>query len=412
MASTKAQVHSFEDAESFLAGGRNKRSRVIANNTYVERCTDDRIAIRLHNTNVVEFTRSGLIILNSGGWRTVTTKDRIHTFLPAGIYLSSIKGVWHLVSQGDLDGTWTTHWSVPFADHITIRQINGEWQPVAGTFPDPTEQEKIAVARKSLNKLIAAYLLLAEQSFIDWKGQIKDGGKLNVAGDPWCCTMGFGAQDNDHLWKHLQDGYVFPTLFKLALEDSGRYRDPVQRFLMDLQFGFTHRLKADLKKYLLKKLDPALAVQSSTQNANRWIEAASDVLTKPSDFGYFGSDESLWVTSAPTWTKHRDSENLEIVNFEIVWETLVAEFPALAPAGDRKDENPGGFYVFGCGHWAVGWTEQIVVPVLKHPGLVSASNLHPAFLRVCELGDQTKLYPALPGAENRAAVLDAEDALL
>lgn len=136
-------------------------------------------------------------------------------------------------------------------------------------------------------------------------------------------------------------------------------------------------------------------------------EQAKAALEYPSDFGYFGSDETMWKTSAPTITKTRDSSNRENAAFDIAWEILCEEFPDLAPEGEdksqTKDERPGKFYVFGASHWAVGWIEQIVVPVLKEPGEVTADNIHPAFERALDIGVD---FPYLDGADERADELN------
>lgn len=44
--------------------------------------TDNGVGIKYHNTVVVEYTESG-IVLNTGGWQTVTTKKRINDCLLA-----------------------------------------------------------------------------------------------------------------------------------------------------------------------------------------------------------------------------------------------------------------------------------------------------------------------------------------
>lgn len=131
------------------------------------------------------------------------------------------------------------------------------------------------------------------------------------------------------------------------------------------------------------------------------IENAKSALEYPSDFGYFGSDETLWKTSAPTITKNRDSSNLENAAFDIAWEDLCGQFPDLAPENNEQttDQRPGQLYIFGCSHWAVGWLEQIVVPVLKEPGEVTLANIHPAFVKALELGVE---FPHLEEADTRA----------
>ncbi len=58
----------------------NRRKRKLANNTYLQDY-GDRIAVRLHNTDIVTF-REGSLTLSSGGWHTPTTKERMNRYLP------------------------------------------------------------------------------------------------------------------------------------------------------------------------------------------------------------------------------------------------------------------------------------------------------------------------------------------
>jgi hypothetical protein len=52
-------------------------NRISKNNTKVSHNADGSIAVRLHNTNVVTI-ENGTITLDSGGWKTVTTKARMN----------------------------------------------------------------------------------------------------------------------------------------------------------------------------------------------------------------------------------------------------------------------------------------------------------------------------------------------
>jgi hypothetical protein len=76
----------------------NSRRRKLANHTYLlhSEAMDD-YSIRLHRTNVVHYAKDGTVTLNSGGWRTVTTKDRINRFSPLRVW--SDKGVWWVISS-------------------------------------------------------------------------------------------------------------------------------------------------------------------------------------------------------------------------------------------------------------------------------------------------------------------------
>ncbi len=83
----------------------NRSSKKIDNNTHLvyaekrgaARC-DSGVCIVLHSTCVVHLNEDGSKILNSGGWRTATTKDRINRF--GGVSLWQRKGEWH-VGVGD-----------------------------------------------------------------------------------------------------------------------------------------------------------------------------------------------------------------------------------------------------------------------------------------------------------------------
>ena len=85
---------SFKDVEAMLT---NRGQRKIGNNTYLRRRDAATIGLQYHATDVVTFTPSGLT-LTSGGWRTVTTKERINWALYAipGMTLWQSKGQWYL----------------------------------------------------------------------------------------------------------------------------------------------------------------------------------------------------------------------------------------------------------------------------------------------------------------------------
>lgn len=88
MAKLKATPKNFEQALQFiLSTGKGKLSLRIGNNTYLEYHTGkgtgltEHITVRLHVTNIVTFWPSGRVTLHTGGYRTVTTKERINHFI-------------------------------------------------------------------------------------------------------------------------------------------------------------------------------------------------------------------------------------------------------------------------------------------------------------------------------------------
>jgi len=90
-------TYSYHWAESTLAG---RSRRKLTHNTYLVRRSDDTIAVLLHETDIVTFQRSGDVMLDSGGWLTPVTKDRMNRYCDAMV--GSTKGVWH-VTWGSTD---------------------------------------------------------------------------------------------------------------------------------------------------------------------------------------------------------------------------------------------------------------------------------------------------------------------
>lgn len=88
------RIHSFTDAESMF----KTRKRKLAGNTYLEGNPDRGwYGIRFHSTLIVVFHSDGRITLNTGGWKTATTKKRINDAL-VGVSLYQEKFVWYLQS--------------------------------------------------------------------------------------------------------------------------------------------------------------------------------------------------------------------------------------------------------------------------------------------------------------------------
>ena len=90
----------YAEADSILG---RKDSRKIAHNTYLERLDAETIGVRLHRTYVVRFNVNGTLSLDSGGWQTVTTKERMNRYLPAGFRLYQQDYQWFVSSPNERD---------------------------------------------------------------------------------------------------------------------------------------------------------------------------------------------------------------------------------------------------------------------------------------------------------------------
>jgi hypothetical protein len=83
----------YAEAVAMLTG-RCKTRRRLDNNTYLWRDSEDSsvVAIRLHATDILEFKQNGSIKVNTGGWNTVTTRDRLNRYLPRPWHVYSERG--------------------------------------------------------------------------------------------------------------------------------------------------------------------------------------------------------------------------------------------------------------------------------------------------------------------------------
>lgn len=222
------------------------RKRKLANNTYLNPHEDGTIGVRLHKTDVIVFHPDGSITLDSGGWRTVTTKDRMTRFLPSPWMVHSDKGVWYLCKgrpwMEDAVSTFA------FADGITIQ--NGD---VIGAGPIPLVTTRL---RKRVREYAKAYIAAMVSGEVPMPGN----------GDCWFCL--FGTPGTDHYLSHIseEERYYVPSLLAKAME-----RFPVSEaargFVSDAWAGTDNgkwcedvgkrQCEKSLRRYLYEKLGSA-----------------------------------------------------------------------------------------------------------------------------------------------------------
>ena len=94
------------EAYMMVRGKRGVMRRKVGNNTYAYIQADGSVAIELHGTNVVVIYPDDSVMLNSGGWRTHTTKKRINQYSPVKVY------------QKDYE--WYLDDDTPFEDRVIV----------------------------------------------------------------------------------------------------------------------------------------------------------------------------------------------------------------------------------------------------------------------------------------------------
>lgn len=78
----------------------NRDEKKVANNTIIRK-RGNSFDVVLHYTPIVTYHDNGDIVLNSGGWRTNTTKQRINACTPPGIHIWQDKHVWYISTNQD-----------------------------------------------------------------------------------------------------------------------------------------------------------------------------------------------------------------------------------------------------------------------------------------------------------------------
>ena len=126
MCKKKATINSLHSAIEFLGG---KAHRKLANNTYVvavaEKFGDKMLcAVRLHQTDVVTFGPDRVTVY-TGGWRTVTTKDRINSSLPDGFGIRQEGGVWKWCRDWSQEADFSEGDYIDLRDD-SVRRVDGE----------------------------------------------------------------------------------------------------------------------------------------------------------------------------------------------------------------------------------------------------------------------------------------------
>lgn len=76
-------------------------ARKVAHNTIERTMPDGTRIIRLHLTDIVTIFPNGVIEINSDGYQTSTTKDRINTYIGPCWSLFQEKGRWYLYRRMD-----------------------------------------------------------------------------------------------------------------------------------------------------------------------------------------------------------------------------------------------------------------------------------------------------------------------
>lgn len=190
------------------------KAKIIARNTFQFTAPNGDKITRLHQTDVVRVTPKGKTILNSGGWKTVTTKDRMNC---GPVHVWSDRGKWMV---GNRNGG-----AVPFYDGIVLPDA----------FDKPALQKRGAAAaerERKLKKQIKAFLcetlpagsktVPAPSAGDCWiclmfdHAQIKKALEKSKGGAMWTANEFDAHGDTGHLLEHVREKYMHGALIRNA----------------------------------------------------------------------------------------------------------------------------------------------------------------------------------------------------
>jgi hypothetical protein len=213
MAKMTTTADTYRDLDEWLG---SRDAKKLAHNTTAERRPlpdGDAIAVRLHSTDVVTFHADNTITLNSGGWRTVTTKDRINAVLPAPLKVYSSDGVWTLQRMGNAPAVVSEFYDgMRFDRHGAM---------VTDVLVDSGREQKRL--KREIGRYVARY------SDEEIARLMADAAENGTTGDCLACQLAMGADGSplgiDHLSLHMEEGYTMATLAYHAVQRAG-YRHP------------------------------------------------------------------------------------------------------------------------------------------------------------------------------------------
>lgn len=189
--------------------GEPVKAALVARNTLDYTTADGTRRVRYHDTDVVTVKPDGVVELDTGGYNTLTTRDRMNHYGGHNVRVYTDKGtIFARPLKTDESYAWSG--GVPFRDKATI-------SPDGKVTPDQSPAE-LSV----LPKLIDAYIKALKKNF----PRLGADGKPNSAGDPWMISGSIPSHDVALDWlgageEPSGEPYIFNTIVFHAFKASG-----------------------------------------------------------------------------------------------------------------------------------------------------------------------------------------------
>lgn len=237
----------YEEASNLFATARSpERGKPLANNTRLYKRGDE-FEIVLHQTAVVSILPEGRYILRTGGWNTLTTRDRINRYAPGRAFTKDGIMYWH--GSGD---------ALIFEEGMIVSEEGQVYEHDAARAE--AHVREVTDMKKRIKRYVNGYMKAL-------KGRLP----APSGGDCWYCCMktedgtplGDETGDHSHLTEHMAERYYVPTLVVNALIETG-YPSPALFLDYDGETIGVGRvdggqIRRSLRDYLQRRLVPGAA---------------------------------------------------------------------------------------------------------------------------------------------------------
>lgn len=197
--------------------------------------------VKYHDAHVLTYRPNGDIVLNSGGYRTQTTKERMSR---DGIHISQCEGVWYV-------SIWDGEKSKSLGEFYDGMAIDSQGNLINGK--KVSDHNKIHEMKRKISE------------YVNRIGTKEVGIPRPSAGDCWFCAMvcrdngkplGDALADTDHLLSHMEERYYPGSLLFNAMVEDG-ISDKLIAMAWHLELDYT--FKRALRRYLTRRLLPDIA---------------------------------------------------------------------------------------------------------------------------------------------------------
>ena len=209
----------FEDAQRMLG---TRDTKKLARNTWL-RAEDGNMVVKFWDTDIITIDPQDIYTLDSGGYHTATTKERLNDLTPARIWQD--RGLWYVANK------------VPFADGIRV--------DYSGNVVDGEGRAHLPATMRRVDRLVSKYIA-------GYAAHVMELGypEEETAGDCFGCTFGNDTTTEpmgyDHYLSHFAEKYYVPSILMKAILEAG-YGDPA--FVWDMM---KHDIAAGRESYHIK----------------------------------------------------------------------------------------------------------------------------------------------------------------